>query len=405
MALEQIQGKPKSLTPEELDRLALQYKPSWEVDELPLAAPVAASAQSNGNGAAARARAMDADKPKASPSASALRPVSLKVTTPPQMVEPAAAAPETPAPVASVEAPAAEPTNAPVEATAAEPTKALVEGTSAAAVVSDDAVKPTASPSEDAVAPADVTAPKESADAAPNDAAPPEAEVAEEADVVEADALPDPPAPPIANRAEPANANAEERPPTATPVAANDDMARMDAAMAEPPLDEIPMQRSSSGTILKVMFALVAVLGLVFVGKGMLGGPENDKPKPATNAQATTAPQETVVKPGEPSPPPTEAPKATAGTAQPAKTEEPKTEAPKADAKTAEPPKVDPPKAEAPKTEPTRAESPKPVVTATAATKATVGVSPTKPPTTVTPKPTTTATAKTGGGIIRETPF
>ena len=70
MALEQIQGKAGSLTPDELDRLALQYKPSWEIDDIVAAASVVAvvsASHANGNGAASHARAESADKPKVAP--------------------------------------------------------------------------------------------------------------------------------------------------------------------------------------------------------------------------------------------------------------------------------------------------------------------------------------------------
>ncbi len=402
MALEQIQGKAGSLTPDELDRLALQYKPSWEIDEIVAAASVVAVVSSpqangahalgvNGNGAASHARADSPDKPKILPPtpASAPRAAGIKTTvmgTGALAEAPLAAEAPGPAPAPLVEAVVAEQPAAPVE--------------SAETAAENEGAPPVAAAPEDAAPPADVTEPKETADVILGTAA------TIPATVVDLSGLSEPPIAVVAEHGASANENAEEI-PEAKPVSiVSDETVRATrneaATAAEPPLDAIPMQSSSSGSIMKVVFALVAIVGIAFFAKGMLGGSEKDKPKPTTNAQATTAPKETAeAKPEQPATPPPEMPKAAAAATEspkPAKTDAPPVaEQPKATAKTVETPKVEAPKPDVPK----------PVVTTTATAKATVAIAPKPPATAPAPRPTATATAtaKTGGGIIRETPF
>jgi len=397
MALEQIQGKAGSLTPDELDRFALQYKPSWEIDDVVAAAAVVAvvnapqtnGAHANGNGAAshAQAHAESADKPKVSPPipAAAPRAAGIKSTVmgtgalaeaPPEVV--------TPAP--------------PVEAEALAEEQPAVPAEDVEAAIEEVAVAPVAAAPEDAAPPADVTEPKETADVVLGHAATIPATVVDLAGSSEA------PIAVVTEQVASANENAEEvlqaKPVSIASNEAVHATRNEAAAAAEAPLDAIPMQGSSSGSIMKVVFALVAIVGIAFLAKGMLGGSEKDKPASTTNSQATTAPKETAAAtPEQPATPPPEVPKtaeAATESPKPVKTETPKpAEPPKAVAKTADPPAVEVPKPEVPK----------PVVTSTAATKATVAIAPKPPAPAPAPRPTTTATAKTGGGIIRETPF
>jgi hypothetical protein len=409
MALEQIQGKAGSLTPDELDRLALQYKPSWETDLAVItpvvavaAVPQANGAHANGNGAASHSQTEVADKPKfaASAPAGAPRAASIKATVigtgsladaPPVVDEaPPPAPPAPPIEAAAVEAPQA---SAPVETPIAEGAEKVAISPAAAAL------------EQSAEHLTEDTASKEIAETALDAAATPAA-AADGAAVLETTAAV------VAEQAEAVHENPEDK-AQAVPVVHTivDNASRAvanDVANAEP-LDAIPMQSSSSGTIMKVVFALVAIVGLAFVGKGMFGGSDKDKPKPTTNSHAAAAPTETATaKPDEPSAAPTETSKAVEAPKS-VKTDAPKpADAPKGETKTAEAPKPETPKAETPKVEIPKVETPKPVVTTTAVTKATVAIAPKPPPAPApapTPKPTTTATAKTGGGIIRETPF
>ncbi len=409
MALQTTQAKVGSLTPDDLDRLALQYKPSWEIDvslAMPpiaiVAAPQANGAQAKGNGTTTHAPADRADKPKAAATETAGPPRPAATAPPKAPVVAAAAASEAPA--------------APVESAGTEAVAASAPEKPAPAETAPDAAAD--APKQDVVSPAEEpTELKESAEAAPEVAPEVPTEAAQEPAAV---AAPEPttegsseaPAPIVAEPA-PAVDEVVVDKPAETP--ANDvkpaaAVAVPDAAGAEP-LDEIPMQGSGSGSIMKIVFALVAVAALVFVGKSMLGGSEKDKPA-STGTQSTTAPKETAeAKPEQAAPTPPETPKAvetaadTAAKAEPpkgdaAKTDTAKTETPKADTAKTETPKADTAKAETPKTE-----TPKTPAT----TKATVAVNTAKPPPAPAPAPAPapkpTGPAKTGGGIIRETPF
>jgi hypothetical protein len=167
---------------------------------------------------------------------------------------------------------------------------------------------------------------------------------------------------------------------------------------------ELPVSAPPKGIVVKVAAALLGLAGIALVAKGLLGGSEKDQPArtPVATTTAAAPVRPPPVKTAESAPAAAPEPPKTAAVAEPPPPPPP--------VKTAEP-APEPPKTAAAAAPPPPAKTAEPVVKAapskpapTAATTPKAAPSKPKPPKPPAP-PAPTGGTKSGGGIIRETPF